>query len=343
MRIPTFASLAVVLVSVLPSAQAQNPGAIRQAEAVQQRQQSESGAPFKEGADAPELYAGESSDLGPQSLLKPGERKTHISVSLDSQYFYTDNMLLGTGAGRQESDVLVSTAQIALAPTGYDLGAGKFAPRVGYQHQWQNFGLASDARLTVFDFKTGGLRQARLNEFDFNVQTVFTDARWTFGAWTFEAGFDFRRLLTTSDYEQFYREYVPRWGVQRLFKLGDNSAFALGYEGDYRFTDTDFPPPAFGSDYNDRTDHSLFAFYAQSLGKHVVAQPYYRFKYTRFTAGEDRDDYLNSFGLAVNWYFCPHASLRAFVAYDILETNSALVPDYRAFNGGGGINLTVRF
>lgn len=324
-------------------ANAQTPGAIRQVDSVQERRQIEQTAKsYEESGPAPELYPGESSDVGPQSVLKHKPRKTYVQALADAQYFYTDNMFLNE-QGKQEADVLVSTAQIALAPTPYNLGRGKLAPRLGYRHQWYFFGLASDTSLTVFDFQTQTFRSARLSEFDFNAQTIFADGRWKVENWTFEAGIDFTRLMDTSDYDQFYREFVPRWGVQRLFPLNETRAFSVGYEGDYRFSDTALPPAGFNEDLNSRTDHGVFIAYTHALCKNAIVQPFYRFKYTHFTEGENRDDYLNSFGLALHCFFTPQISLRAFAGYDIMNTSGNLAPDYKRLDAGGGLNLTFRF
>lgn len=322
---------------------AQTPGAIREVDSVQQRRQMEQTArSHEESESAPEFYPGESSDVGPQSILKSKPRRTWVEAMADAQYFYTDNMFLNED-DKEVADVLVGTAQFALAPAAFDLGGGKLAPRIGYRHQWFMFGLAKDSQITVFDFGTGTFRQSDLSEFDFNAQTVFIDGRWKHENWTIEAGFDFRRLMDTANYDQFYREFVPRWGVQRLFPLSETRAFSVGYEGDYRFADTDLPPPLFESDFNSRTDHSLVAAYAHSLCKNAIIQPYYRFKYTRFTEGDHRDDYLHSFGLALHCFFTPQISLRAFAGYDLLESSNPDVPDYKRLDAGGGLNLTCRF
>src|ERR1043166_1867342 len=127
---------------------AQVPGAIQQVDSLQQRRQIEQASRGYESAEsAPELYPGESSDVGPQSIVKLKARKTHFEALADVQYFHTDNMFL-TRHDQQEADVLVSTVQFALAPTAYDLGGSKFAPRIGYRHEWFNFGPGSDEKLT---------------------------------------------------------------------------------------------------------------------------------------------------------------------------------------------------
>jgi hypothetical protein len=340
---PTFLFLGTLLAAGIYHATAQTPGAVRQVESDQQRRQMERNArPIEPGDTAPELYPGEVTDVGPQSILKYKQRKTYVEAMADAQYFYTDNMFLNE-EDKQRSDVLVATVQFALAPTPYDLRGGKLAPRIGYRHQWYNFGLANDDTVEVFDFQTFQFRDVELNKFDFNAQTLFTDGRWTLGNWAFDLGFDYTRLMESDDYDQFYQEYVPRWGVQRLFPLYETGTLSVGYAGDYRFAQTDLPPPAFEDDFNSRTDHSLFVAFAQSLCKYAVAQPYYRFKYTRFTKGDERDDYLHSFGVAVHCFFTQQVGMRAFLGYDILESSNGDIPDFKRLDTGAGLNLTFRF
>jgi hypothetical protein len=164
---------------------------------------------------------------------------------------------------------------------------------------------------------------------------------WSRDNWTAMAGFDFTRLLSTPGYKQFYEEYVPRWGLQRNFSVNDSMAFAVGYEGDFRFTSSDTLGPVASDDYNNRTDHSVFATWTQALCKNSFIQPYYRFTYTRFTEGQGRNDYLNSLGCGLYYYFTPQISARVFAAYDIRRSNVG--QDYEKFDGGGGLNLTFRF
>src|ERR1043165_7231612 len=129
-------------------------GAVRQTESVDQRRQLEDGAKkYSSGESAPELYPGETTDVGPQTILQMKRRKTYFEGVADVQYFRTDNMFLAHDH-KDSADALVSTVQIALAPTAYDLGGGAFAPRIGYRHQWFNFGLISNKRIQAFDFET---------------------------------------------------------------------------------------------------------------------------------------------------------------------------------------------
>jgi hypothetical protein len=312
---------------------------------VQQRHELDATVNSPPGDEAvAELIPGESADVGPQSVLKIAPRKTHFEASADAQYFYTDNLFLADRNNQNLSaDVLVSTVQAALAPTPYPLGGGQFSPRLGYRHQWFNFGLANDETLEVFDFKTKSFRTVDLDEFDFNAQTLFVDGRWKCNNWIFGMGFNFQRLLDSDEYDEFYHESAPQWEFRRIIPICPDSSLAIGYEGDYRFTDSDLPPLGVARDFNDRTDHSLVVNYAFSICPQTVLQPYYRLQYTHFTQGEERDDWLNSFGIAIHCAITRRVSLRAFFGYDMLRTNSQLAQDYDRLDAGGGVNFTIRF
>lgn len=341
-RYSTFAFFNLGLAVTVQTAFAQ-VGAVRQVDSAQQRRELEEAAQtLGDGETVPELFTGEASDVGPQSVVKFKSRKSYFELSADAQYFHTDNMFLADG-GKVGTDVLVSMVQAALAPGAYPLGDGQFTPRLGYRHEWFNYGLANSEIIDVFDFNTGVFRKAKLGEFDFNAQTVFTDGRWRRGEWIIGGGFDYQRLFDSGNHNQFYAEFVPRWEVRRIIPLRDAGALAIAYEGDYRFTDSDLPPVGEDSDLSDRTDHSLVLNFTHVLCEHAIVQPYYRFQYTHFTSGQDRNDYLNTIGIAL---FCPltrDISLRAFVSYDIMRTSSGFAQDYNKLDVGGGLGLAIRF
>lgn len=342
MRYSSFAFSSLGLAVAVQAASAQ-VGAVRQMDSAQQRRElGQSAKALGDGETVPELFTGEASDVGPQSVVKFKSRKSYLELSADAQYFYTDNMFLADG-GKVGTDVLVSMVQAALAPGGYSLGEGQFAPRLGYRHEWFHYGLASSKTIDVFDFNAGDFREAKLREFDFNAQTIFTDGRWRQGNWIIGAGLDYQRLLDSDNYNQFYAEYVPRWEVRRIIPLRDASSIAIAYEGDYRFTDSDLPPSGEDSDLSDRTDHSLVLNFSHVLCAQAIVQPYYRFQYTHFTSGQQRDDYLNTIGIALHCPLTPNLSLRAFVSYDLMHTSSTFAQDYDKLDAGGGLGLTMRF
>jgi len=340
-------------------ASAQTPTAVQQVDdSHRRRDRAESAASYLESTNAPELYPDETSDLGPQTVLKTKNRQHILEAMADVQYLFTDNMFL-TEKNHQNADVLVSTVELALKPVSLDFAGGTLTPVVGYEHQWYDFGLANKDTVSVFQFGTtpfppGTIKTKHLNAFDFNAQTAFVGLQWTRDNWSADLGFDFRRLLTTTAYSEFYKEYVPRWGLQRAFSISDQSALTVGYSGDYRFAD---PKPQtlvlesgsliaqINPDMGERTDHTLFVTYDQSLCPHAVLQPYYQLKYTRFveSAFGTRNDLLSSAGLALYWNVCRNCDLRAFVDYNARFSNNRHVSEYRQFDGGLGMNVTIRF
>jgi len=321
---------------------AQMPNASQQVENVQQRRSLEQAAQSLTGTNVPALYESETSDVGPQSVLKMKPRRMWIQAFADEQYFYTDNMFLADH-GQQGADVLVSTVQAALAPTPFEFHGGQLAPRVGYQHRWFNYDLAGSGTVNVYDFNTGTFNTIGLDVFDFNASTVFGDVAWQRENWTFGLGANFLRLLDSGNYNEFYHEYVPRWFVRRDFPLTQTTAISLAYEGDYRATETASPMPVgYTGSFNDRSDHSLVLFGSWRLCSHAILQPVYRFEFTHYTR-INRDDLLNSFGLTL---YCPltkNVTLRGFVGYDNLNTDGFYAQHYEQLSAGGGLNLTVNF
>lgn len=342
MRTQPFLLTTATVLAGLPAAHAQMPNASQQVETLQTRHQLEEAAQSGLATNVPALYESEASDVGPQSVVQIKPRRTWIQAFADEQYFYTDNMFLGDHV-KQGADVLVSTVQAAFAPTPFAFHDGQLAPRVGYQHQWFNYELAGADTVLVQDFNTGSIKNAGLDTFDFNASTVFGDMSWRRQNWLFTLGADFRQLLDSGSYSEFYREYVPRWSVRRDFNLTAATGISIGYEGDYRVTETAAPVPAgFGEDFNDRTDHSLVVVGSWRLCRHAILQPFYRFEYTHYTR-VDRDDLLHSFGLTL---YCPltkNVTLRGFVGYDDMNTDGVFAQNYEMLNAGGGLTLSVQF
>lgn len=334
--------LTAAALAIVPATQAQMLNASRQADSFQQRRQLEEMGQSMTDTNVPALYESETSDIGPQSVLRIKPRRTWIQAFADEQYFYSDNIALANN-GKQNAEVLVSTIQAAIAPTAFDFHGGQLAPRLGYQHQWFNYGLGSSKMVNVYNTSTATFGPVNIDALDFNVSTVFADAQWRKDNWIFTAGFDFRQLLDSGNYEEFYREYVPRWSVRREFPLNEAVALSVAYEGDFRATETKAPwPPNYPAGFNDRTDHSLVLSGSYRFCQYAFLQPYYRFEFSHYTQ-INRDDLLNSFGLTL---YCPitrQITFRVFTGYDIMNTDGFYVQDYRKLDAGGGANLTVRF
>ncbi|HEX7654821.1 MAG TPA: hypothetical protein VF607_15035 [Verrucomicrobiae bacterium] len=329
------------ILSLALAAQAQTPGASQQVDAWRFQQNLPTAGVSTNAA--PELYPGETSDVGPQSLLQLQPHRRWVEANAEVQLFYTDNVFLSDHQ-KQSANVVVSTVEAALAPTQIQVGDGQLAPRLGYQHSWFNYGLLGSDQVLVAGFNPITLSSNRLSKFDFNVQTIFADTSWSKGGWDYSVGLDFRRFLDSGSYNEFYRELVPRIGVHRTFQLSDSQSIMVGYEGDYRFTRTQNPVPANNASYNDRTDQSLILVATWRLCQHCFLQPYYRLQYSYFINNNPgRQDWENTAGLVVGIPLTQNLVLRTYATYDTLATDGHFVASYDRVDLGGGLNLSLRF
>ena len=335
-------ALGICLALAATVARAQNPGASALADSNWRLRQIQSTLPGSSN-NVPEFYEGETSDIGPQSVLQVKRPRTWLEAFVDEQFFYTDNVFLADH-NKHSAAVLVSTVQAALAPTPFEFAGGQLAPRLGYQQQWFSYGLSGSDKVLAYP----SFKKVNLDQFDFNVGTVFTDVGWRYQDWTFTVGGDYRRLLNSDNYTEFYHEFVPRWAVRRDVQLCDSLTINVGYEGDYRFTGA-APPgvvtntaPKFPNTFNDRTDHSLVLVGNWQLCSHAILQPFYRLQYSHYTR-INRDDLLNSMGVTL---YCPitqNISFRTFFGYDILNTDGFYAQNFRKLDAGVGLNFTVSF
>jgi len=322
-------SFAIVFFAAVASLCAQPaPTAIQQQENFQQNTaQQQPMLGLKAGTNAPEIYPGEDADVGPQHILKLIPRRTYFEVKADSEYFYTDNALLSQHP-TISSTLFVNTISAAFAPTPYKLGYGRSAPSAGVISQWYNYGLGGHD----------------LSAMDFNVQTFFVGEKYLLpNNWIIFGEFDYDRFLNQNNYNEFYHDFTPIVGVQRLAKLRDNMVLAVSLKTDYHASWTS----GIASDSEDRMDNALSVSLSYQVIPQLVVQPYYRFQYTyyRFDTAHasDRNDYLNSFGLSVAYYFTPNLSLRVFANDDLRETDDALAPEYRAYSVGADLAYSIRF
>ncbi len=293
------------------------------------------------GTNAPELYAGENEDIGPQRILRvngqasavAAPRRQWFDVTLDSQVFYSDNANFGGAGNRISSAVFVNTAQAALAPTPFDLGPGKFAPVAGFSSQWYNY---SSSQMTAFDF---------------DAQTAFVNLRYFFGNWQASLGGNYTRLLSQSGYNETYREWLPSLTVQRVFPLNDRFALIAGNVLDYHFSHV---TSVFGSrdDINDHFDEMIFLSLNWQVTPRFAVQPFYRFQYSLYKndtlsgslpTSTQRNDFLSAVGVTLLYTFNPHASLRAFCSYNTKTSDDQFTPHYDEINGGLGVALDFRF
>lgn len=322
----------VVLSAV--SLRAQTAGtAVQQMQSIQNNmEQQQPLVALKAGTNAPEVYAGENADIGPQHILRVMQHRSLFEVSFDTEYLYTDNALL-TERPITAASVWVNTVNAAFAPTPYKWGPGRFAPAVGFYSQWYNYWNVN-----------GGANNPDLTKVDFNVQTFYLKAVYLFpDNWSALAEFDYNRLVNQSQYNEFYHDFTPKLGLRHLLQIKDNLVFASGLNTEYHFSWQNNAP----NDSQDRWENTLDLRLMYQVTPKLVFQPYYRLEYTYYQFdslhNSGRNDLLNSIGLSASYYFTPAFSLRAFINYDAKITDDNVAPSYRDYSVGLDLSYTFRF
>lgn len=353
MKIRIFAGLLlnlVLLSGISLRAQPSAATAVQQIQNVQQNMEEQ--APIiglKAGTNAPEVYPGENGDIGAQHILRVIPRPTIWEVVADSRYFYTDNSTLSQRSAANPltpASVFVNTVSAAYAPTPYKLGDGRFAPDIGVRAQW-------------YDYEGGITPAGPVSMLDFNAQTAFIGGKYLMpNDWQFFGEFDYTRIVRQPEYSfEFYHEYVPSIGIQRLIQVSQNALVSASLQADYHFGWA----PGFKSNAQpftegqDRMDDTFNLAYSWQPTPRVVVQPYYRLTYTyyRFNSSGNvlgrsgRNDLINSLGLSASYYFTPWLSLQAFANYDANSSDDNSIPGfnpgYQAFDVGFDLTATFRF
>ena len=315
------------------------------AAAAQQQQNAEAQqqmlASLKAGTNAPSIYEGEESDVGPQHILRVKSHRTHFQVKADSEYLYTDNAFLSPVMTffpkPQPTTIFINTLSVALAPEPYRLGNGRFAPTVGLQNQWFNYSL-------------GGPNNLQFNDFD--VESAFIGGRYLLpSSWTLFGQLEYNRFVNQNNYyDDFYHDYSPTIGAQKVAKLNSDVLATFGVHADYHDTWTLpskllFPRPPEGQE--DRADLAADFTLNWQAAPHLIFQPYYRFQYSYYRYDltgnlTGRNDELHSVGLAAVYYFTQNFSIRAFFNQDVRMSSDPFAK-YHAYSLGANATYTLRF
>jgi len=192
----------------------------------------------------------------------------------------------------------------------------------------------------------------QMSSLDFNAQTLFTSARYSWNNWQVSLGFSYTRLLEQEHYDQTYQEYLPVLAVQRISPINEKLIVAVGSQLDYHFTDV--PPYTIAinasrgsSEINNRLDDITSLTLSWQVTRHLFLQPNYRFQYSNYRyntlQNSDRNDYLNSVGVTLAYYLNEHISLRTFFNYNIKQSDDPYTPEYHEYNGGLGGTLNFSF
>jgi hypothetical protein len=306
---------------------------VNQAQEVQRVQALETPQESAKAGD-PSLYDGEESDTGDQVILAtaPSTRWNWISLSVDSQYFYTSNASLSP-THADATEMLVNTIDAELDAPSITVPYGSLFTHLGYEYQW-------------FDYGIGGASD-HFSDLDFDSATLYAGAQYSLpDNWWAYVDLSYNRLLNDGNgYDEFYKELVPEFSLQKVFTLEKNLEATVEYSGNYRFTD-EVPYPSLSRSCNNRTDEALDFELTWQVTPKIDLRPFYRFQYSYYPSyfeGSARNDFLHTFGVAADYSFNSWSSIRVFLDYDLLDTDAASVGDYRKLDVGGGLSAGIKF
>jgi hypothetical protein len=335
-----FAALGLVACCSLGSlhlhAQDQVLSQVQQAQAVQRVRQLEApnSSNSSTGGDVPSLYPGEESDTGDQLILNtnPSARWKWFNLSLDSQYFYTNNAFL-TDAGMHGTGLMVNTLNGEIDIPPMIVPGGQLLTDVGYQYQW-------------FDYGIGGASD-NFDSLDFDAATLYANAQYALpNNWSIFANLAYTRLMNDGNgYDEFYKEFVPTLSLQKDFVLGKTLRASLEYSANYHVTGQN-PYDGQSRSANNRTDQVLQASLTWQITSKLDLRPFYRFQYSyypNFLNDDSRNDFLHTFGASVDYAVNSWASIRFFMTYEIMDTDASVVSDYRKLDLGGGLSAGIKF
>lgn len=320
-----FISTLLVVSSLVLQAQ---PAAVQQIQNSRITQPSPLFPELSAGTNAPEMYQGENADVGPQRILRLTPRHKYFNLLLDSQVFYTDNANFAPTQQKIGSTVFVNTAQAIFSPRDWALAEGKISTAVGIASQWYNY------------------ENDQMSPLDFNAQTAFGGAKYTYGKWLLALDMSYTRLVNQSDYYLTYQELLPAFTVQRFFPINDTMLITLSDQVDYHFTDE---PTTFATytEVNNRLDNILSLAFTWQMAPNLYLQPAYRFVFTNYRYNtlqdSDRNDYLNSVGLSLAYYFNQNFSVRTFFNYNAKCSDDPYAAAYHETDGGLGASVNILF
>jgi hypothetical protein len=307
-----------------------------QDQAVSQRAEkarSQSGTGAEEGT-APELFPGESDDLGPQQLLLKKPRAKMFELSSDTQALFTSNALLSE-RGHRGVGVFVQSAGLTFAPRPLELGDVKLAFRSGYRQQFWLYEPTTK----------------NLNKLDFAFSGVFTSLRAIFSdELSVNVGVDYSRVLGFSDRSAWrsspenYVDFTPSVSVDYSKKLSDKVGFSTSWITSVHWTDSaSWRGTPSGRD-NNRIDHSVVASLSWQAASKLVFQPNVRLQRVDYFEGK-RADWFLSAGLGMIVPVTEAFSLRASFAVERRESNDLLfgTPDYDKMDASLSLSGLLRF
>lgn len=287
------------------------------------------------GPTAPELFAGELNDLGPQFLLQPGPAAARrFEVWTDLELTGTSNVTLAP-SHPTASTLLSAQGGVTWRGLARERWGGRLNLEAGVRGQAYRYGWLANANHPV-DF-------IEIDRNNFDLAGAHAQLTWRRGNWFAAAGVRGATLRSRSTGRQFYREAVSDAQVVRQWEWRKGTVVAAGLDGARRWTLTD----SFGllpSSWNDRAELAAFVTLEQRLGSHWRLQPSARVQGARYTHADRSRTDRHLFGrLTLARDLGSHAELRLSLGHEQRESSETLITDYRKWDLGLGGTVRWRF
>ncbi len=287
-------------------------------------------------------------DAGNQRIAEKRTSPVKISVSYDTQFYYTDNVtLVAPGSVKENAFIWAQTVSVRGEFNSIALGEGMLTPSVGLVYQRFYHGIGEDHDVSPLDFSS----------LDFDSYSLPLGLRYRFGAnWEANLGVTTNAVYgndPSTNYHQILRSHTPAISLRKMIGLSDTQILSLGTSVSYSVTTADVSEGAFRDDRNDKTDYAVDAAYYYLMGKWTLG-PTARVSYSDYlhwqesalaTSGVNRREISASFGLSLSYALRPWASARLYSSYDFRKPqgNDEVDYSYTSKTLGLGLSLSAEF
>lgn len=288
-------------------------------------------------------------DAGNQRVAQRREVPFKLSVTSDTQVYYTDNIQLASpGTAKEDAYVLAQTVALNGQFRSLALGESILTPSIGFVYQRFHHGLGEDHDVGLGDFSA----------LDFDSYSVPAALRYRFGA-NWEAAFTVTGSSVygndpATNYHEIMHSGTAGLSLRKLISLSDKQILSCGAGFGYTVSKADVseidPLIAYRDDRNDKCDYSADLGYYYMLGSWVIG-PTVRLSYSDYLHYQEaafndvnRRDLAGSFGLSVSYNLKPWASARVFSSYDMRKPQGDDSGyEYTSKTLGLGLSLSAEF
>lgn len=303
----------------------------------------------------PELYEGESEDLGPQVLLDSGapaaqpkhqyfQLWTHGSVNHltnptqnESRDSGANLMVLGAGFAINHKPVERDTGTLY-----FQLGATYDIFRYGEFNNKENDVINGNI-IDIYDFDASGLyAHMTFKPNDNNLK--------------YDLGLRYAYLSRADgNHSLIYEETVPYFGVDYTWNLKYDATLNIAYAASYHFSTTktqaNVPNPPLHQDAYNRFTHGITGVYTYPFREKYYVQPVLRFQHIKyphnrkstFNYQDDRTDMVSVAGLTVGWKINEDTDLKLYTTYERRDSTEDPVQDYSNWTTGLASSINFRW